>query len=97
MSAVTQLSLPHQRYQYHAAAQVALASELRDLDLQANALRRQHDRLVQDRLSSTNKLAQLKDSLKVSNLLLLLLLLSKLHSADVQHLLAAAALAGPAL
>ncbi|KAL3161761.1 hypothetical protein ABBQ38_008856 [Trebouxia sp. C0009 RCD-2024] len=43
---------------------VALASELRDLDLQANALRKHHDRLVQDRLSSTCKLAQLKDGLK---------------------------------
>ena len=47
-------------------AQVALEAELRGLNLQANALRKQHDRLVQDRLSSTSKLAQLKDSIKVS-------------------------------
>ena len=58
-----------------AVAQVALEAELRGLSLQANALRKQHDRLVQDRLSSTSKLAQLKDSLKVSAHYLLLLLL----------------------
>ena len=46
--------------------QVALEAELRGLDLQANALRKHHDKLVQDRLSSTGKLAQLRDSLKVS-------------------------------
>ena len=48
------------------AAQTALEAELRGLDLQANSLRKEHDRLVQDRLSCTSKLAQLKDSLKVS-------------------------------
>lgn len=48
------------------AAQTALESELRGLDLQANSLRKEHDRLVQDRLSCTSKLAQLKDSLKVN-------------------------------
>ena len=66
-------------HQSHAAAQVALEAELRGLDLQANALRKQHDRLVQDKLSSTSKLAQLKDSLKVRahhQLLLLLLYVS---------------------
>ncbi|KAL3161492.1 hypothetical protein ABBQ32_010367 [Trebouxia sp. C0010 RCD-2024] len=56
--------MSQQRYHRNAAAQVALASELRDLDLQANALRKHHDRLVQDRLSSASKLAQLKDGLK---------------------------------
>ena len=45
--------------------QVAVETELHGLDLQANSLRKQHDKLVQDRLSSTSKLAQLQDSLKV--------------------------------
>ena len=47
--------------------QVAVETELRGLDLQANSLRKQHDKLVQDRLSSTSKLAQLRDSLKVQH------------------------------
>lgn len=45
--------------------QVAVEAELRELDLQANSLRKQHDKLVQDRLSSASRLAQLRDSLKV--------------------------------
>ena len=45
--------------------QVAIETELRGLNLQANSLRKQHDKLVQDRLSSTSRLAQLRDGLKV--------------------------------
>ena len=51
--------------------QVAVESELRGLDLQANSLRKQHDKLVQDRLSSAHKLAQLRDSLKVTSTIML--------------------------
>ena len=45
--------------------QLAVETELRSLDLQASSLRKQHDKLVQDRLSSNRKLAQLKDNIRV--------------------------------
>ena len=43
-----------------------MQAEIRGLDGQVNDLRKYHDKLVQDRLRSTAKLAQLKDSIKVS-------------------------------
>ncbi|KAA6420490.1 MAG: hypothetical protein FRX49_09651 [Trebouxia sp. A1-2] len=49
------------------SGKVAVEAELRELDLQANSLRKQHDKLVQDRLSSASRLAQLRDSLKDLN------------------------------
>ncbi|KAL0032078.1 hypothetical protein WJX77_004042 [Trebouxia sp. C0004] len=49
------------------SGKAAVETELHGLDLQANSLRKQHDKLVQDRLSSTSKLALLRDSLKDLN------------------------------
>ena len=46
--------------------QLAVETELRSLELQASSLRKQHDKLVQDRLSSKSKLAHLKDNIRVT-------------------------------
>ena len=48
--------------------QALVQAELHSLNIQVNDLRKHHDKLVQDRLRGTNRLAQLRDSIKVGRL-----------------------------